>query len=151
MTILNEYRTHRRFCADAISTACYISNRIFLCSILNLTPYELRFGRKSFIPHLRLFRCRCFVLKCGNIDKFESCSSDSILLGYNPHDRSYRLFNFETNTVVELYDMTFDETSSFLCDVFKCADDKKKEENIFIDKDLQGFNSDEDGLCNSEL
>jgi transposase InsO family protein len=29
-TMLDEHRTPKRFCADAISTACYISNRIFL-------------------------------------------------------------------------------------------------------------------------
>jgi hypothetical protein len=144
MTILNEYRTHRRFWADAISTACYISNRIFLCSILNLTPYELRFGRKSFIPHLRLFRCRCFVLKYGNIDKFEYCSSDSILLGYNPHDRSYRVFNFETNTVVESYDVTFDEIASYPQDVFECAGGKEMEESIFVNEELYDFDGDED-------
>jgi transposase InsO family protein len=40
-TMLDEHRTPRRFWADAISTACYISNRIFLCSILHLTPFEL--------------------------------------------------------------------------------------------------------------
>jgi transposase InsO family protein len=42
--MLDEHRTPRRFWADAISTSCYISNRIFLCSILHLTPFELRFG-----------------------------------------------------------------------------------------------------------
>jgi hypothetical protein len=36
--MLNEHRTPRRIWADAISTACYISNRIFLRSILHLTP-----------------------------------------------------------------------------------------------------------------
>jgi transposase InsO family protein len=38
-TMLDEHRTHRCFWADAISTACYISNRIFLRSILYLTPF----------------------------------------------------------------------------------------------------------------
>jgi transposase InsO family protein len=37
-TMLDEHRTPRSFWADAISTACYISNRIFLRSILYLTP-----------------------------------------------------------------------------------------------------------------
>jgi transposase InsO family protein len=37
-TMLDEHRTPKRFWADAISTACYISNRIFLRSILHLTP-----------------------------------------------------------------------------------------------------------------
>jgi hypothetical protein len=80
--MLDEHRTPRRFCADAISTTCYISNQIFLCSILHLTPFELRFGRKPSFSHLRPFGCKCFVLKRGNLDKFESRSSNDILLGY---------------------------------------------------------------------
>jgi transposase InsO family protein len=39
--MLDEHRTPRHFWADVISTACYISNRIFLHSILHLTPFEL--------------------------------------------------------------------------------------------------------------
>jgi transposase InsO family protein len=77
--MLDEHRTPRPFWADAISTACYISNRIFLCSILHLTPFELRFGRKSSVSHFRPFGCKCFVLKCVNLDKFESHSFDDIL------------------------------------------------------------------------
>jgi hypothetical protein len=100
-TMLDEHRTPRCFWAVAISTACYISNRIFLRSILNLTPFALHFGRKLSVSHLRPFGCKCFILKCGNLDKFECRSSDSILLGYTPHGRSYIVFNLETNTVVE--------------------------------------------------
>jgi transposase InsO family protein len=40
-TMLNEHGTPMHFWADAISTACYVSNRIFLRSILLLTPFEL--------------------------------------------------------------------------------------------------------------
>jgi hypothetical protein len=87
--MLDENRTPRRFWADAISTASYISNQIFMCSILHLTTFELWFGQKPSVSHLRPFGCKCFVLKCGNLDKFESHSSDGILLGYTPHDRSY--------------------------------------------------------------
>jgi hypothetical protein len=135
-TMLDDQRTPRRFWADALSTACYISNRIFLCSILNLTPFELHFGCKSSVSHLRPFGCKCFLLKRGNLDKFESRSSDGILLGYTPHGRSYRVFNLETNTVVESYDVTFDETAPFPHDVFECAGDKEIEESIFVYEDL---------------
>jgi hypothetical protein len=110
--MLDEHMTPRCFWADVISTACYISNRIFLCPILHLTPFELHFGHKPAISHLRPFGCKCFVLKRGSLDKFESHSSDGILLGYNPHGRSYRVFNPETDTVVESCDVTFDE-----CDI----------------------------------
>jgi hypothetical protein len=87
--MLDEHRTPRRFWADAINTACYISNQIFLCSILHLTPFELCFGCKLSVSHLRPFGCKYFVLKRDNLDKFESHSSIGILLGYTPHGRSY--------------------------------------------------------------
>jgi transposase InsO family protein len=98
--MLDEHGTPMRFWADAISTVCYVSNRIFLRSILLLTPFEHRFGRKPSVSHFGPFGCKCFVLKRGNLDKFESRSFDGILLGYTPHGRSYRVYNFETNTVV---------------------------------------------------
>jgi hypothetical protein len=143
-TILDEHRTPRRFWADDISTACYISNQIFLCSILHLTPFELCFGCKPSISHLRPFGCKCFVLKRGNFDKFESHSSDGILIGCTPHDRSYRVFNLETNNVVESCDVTFDEIAPCPHDVFQCAADKEMEDNIFVDEELQSFDHDED-------
>jgi hypothetical protein len=50
-------------------------------------------------------------LEAWNLDKFESHSSNFVFLGYTPHGRSYRVFNLETNTVVESCDVTFDETA----------------------------------------
>jgi hypothetical protein len=86
----------------------------------------------------------CFVLKHGNLDKFEFCSSDGILLGCTPHGRSYCVFNLETNTAVESYDVTFDENTPCPHDVFECAGDKEMEESIFVDERLQGVDDDED-------
>jgi hypothetical protein len=143
-TRLDEHKTPRCFWVDAIDTACYISNQIFLRLILNLTPFELRFGRKLSVSHLRPFDCKCFILKHGNLDKFESRFSNGILLGYTLHGRSYRVFNLETNTVVESCNVTFDKTAHCPRDVFECAGDKEMEESIFIDEELQGFNGEED-------
>jgi hypothetical protein len=74
----------------------------------------------------------------------ESCSSDDILLGYTPHDRSYRMFNLETNTVIKSCDVTFDETAPCPHDVFECASDKEMKKSVFVDEELQGFDGDED-------
>jgi hypothetical protein len=104
--MLDEHMTPGRFWANVTNTACYISNQIFLRSILHLTPFELCFGRKRSVSYLRPFGYKCFVLKHGNLDKFESRCSDGILLGYTLHGRSYRVFNLETNTVVESCDVT---------------------------------------------
>jgi hypothetical protein len=109
-----------------------------------LTPFEILFGCKLYVSHFRPFGCKCFVLKRGNLDKFESYSSDGILLGYTPHDRSYQVFNLETNTVVESCDVTYDETTPYPSDAFECAVDKEMEDSIFVDKELQSFDSEED-------
>jgi hypothetical protein len=109
-----------------------------------LTPFELHFGRKPSVSHFRSLGCKCFVLKCGNLDKFESRSFDGILLGYNPHGRSYRVYNFETNTIVESCDVTFDETAPCPHGVVESAGDKELEESIFVDEGLQGIDGDED-------
>jgi hypothetical protein len=98
--VLYEHRTPRCFWADAISTACYISNRIFLRSILHLTPFEFHFGRKPSVSHLWLFGCKCFVLKRGKLDKFESRSFYGIFLGYTPHGRSYRVYNLRLTSLL---------------------------------------------------
>jgi hypothetical protein len=143
-TMLDEHRTPKHFWVDAISTACYISNRIFLRSILHLTPFEIRFGRKHSVSHFRPFRCECFVLKSDNLDKFESHSFDGILLGYVPHGRSYQVYNFETKTIVESCDVTFDETAPCPHGVFKCAGGKEMDESIFVDERLHGVDGDED-------
>jgi transposase InsO family protein len=55
--MLDEHWTPRHVWAVAISTVCYISNQIFLHSILHLTSFEIRFGRKPSVSHLRAFGC----------------------------------------------------------------------------------------------
>jgi hypothetical protein len=69
------------------------------------------------------------------MDKFESHSSDGILLRYTPHGRSYGVFNLETNTMVESCDMTFDETDPCPRDVFECAGNNEME-CIFVHEEL---------------
>jgi hypothetical protein len=46
------------------------------------------------------------------------------------------VFNLEINIIVELYDVTFDETAPCLCDVFECTSDMEMEESIFVDEGL---------------
>jgi hypothetical protein len=111
---------------------------------LEFDPFELRFGCQTSVSHLRLFGCKYFILKHGNLDKFVSLSSNGIFLGYTPHGRSYRVLNLETNTIVESCNVTFDETAPYPRDVFESASDKEMEESIFIDEELQDLEGDED-------
>jgi hypothetical protein len=110
-TILDEHRTLRRYWAEAVNTACYVSNRIYLRVHKKKTCYELMHGRTPKMSHLHVFGCKCFILKKGRkLDKFEARSVDGIFFGYASHSRAYRVLNLETNQIVETCEVTFDET-----------------------------------------
>jgi hypothetical protein len=83
------------------------SRRIFIGShslppslVRRIGP-SLMHGRAPRGSHFRAFGCRCFILKKGRLDKFESRSSDGIFLGYASHSRAFRVLNLDINLVME--------------------------------------------------
>ena len=54
-TMLDEYNTSDRFWAEAINTACYAINRLYLHRIPKKTSYELLTGKKPNVSYFRVF------------------------------------------------------------------------------------------------
>jgi transposase InsO family protein len=114
--MLDEHRTPWRYWAEAVNTACHVGNWIFLRAFLNKTCYELMHRRAPRLSLFRAFGCRCFILKKGRLDKFESRSSVGIFLGYANHSRAFRVLNLDTNLVMGLRrDLRRDTTMQFIC------------------------------------
>lgn len=61
--------------------------------------------------HISVFGYKCFVLKPRNLDKFEARSTDGIFLWYPAYSRGYHVLILETNKIVEICEITFDEGS----------------------------------------
>jgi hypothetical protein len=81
-TMLAEFKSPYNFWAEAISTACHATNRLYLCKNLNKTPYEILMGQKPNIKYFRVFRCKCFYLKKGvRLSKFDSKALEGIFVG----------------------------------------------------------------------
>jgi hypothetical protein len=79
--MLFEHRTLRRFWAEAVNTACYVSNRIYLKVHNKKTCYELMHGRTPKVSHFHGLGCNSFALKKGKkLDKFKARSVDGIFL-----------------------------------------------------------------------
>ena len=58
--------------AEAINTACYASNRLFLQKFLGKTPYELLNGKKPDVSFFRVFGCKCYIYnKRQHLGKFQ--------------------------------------------------------------------------------
>jgi transposase InsO family protein len=70
-TMLGEYKTPDQFWAEAINTACYSINQLYLHRILKKTSYELLTGKKPNVSYFRVFGSKCFILvKRGRKTKF---------------------------------------------------------------------------------
>jgi hypothetical protein len=101
-TMLDEYKTPDRFWAEAINTACYSINWLYLHRILKKTLYELLTGKKPNVSYFRVFGSKCFILiKRGRSSKLAHKAVEGFLLGYDSNTR-----------LVEVsYDIVFDETN----------------------------------------
>jgi hypothetical protein len=108
-TMLDEYNTPDRFWAEAINTACYSINQLYLHQILKKTSYELLTGKKPNVSYFRVFGSKCFILiKRGRKSKFAPKVVEGFLLGYDSNTRAYRVFNKSTEVSC---DIVFDETN----------------------------------------
>jgi hypothetical protein len=111
-TMLDEYKTLDRFWAEAINTACYSINRLYLHRILKKTSYELLTGKKLNVSYFRVFGSKCFILvKRGRKSRFAPKAVEGFLLGYDSNTRAYRVFNKSTRLVEISCDIVFDETN----------------------------------------
>jgi hypothetical protein len=111
-TMLDEYKTPDQFWAEAINTACYSINRLYLHQILKKTSYELLTIKKPNVSYFRVFGSKCFILiKRGRNSKFAPKAVEGFLLGYDSNTRAYRVFNKSTGLVKVSCDIVFDETN----------------------------------------
>jgi hypothetical protein len=111
-TMLDEYKTPDRFWAEAINTACYSINQLYLHRILKKTSYELLIGKKPNVSYFIVFGSKCFIfVKRGRKSKFAPKVVEGFLLGYDSNTRAYRVFNKSIGLVEVSCDIVFDETN----------------------------------------
>jgi hypothetical protein len=78
-----------RFWAEAINTACYAINRLYLHRILKKISYELLTGKKPNVSYFRIFGSKCFILvKRGRKYKFAPKAVEGFLLVFDETNSS---------------------------------------------------------------
>ncbi|KAK2452140.1 putative mitochondrial protein [Trifolium repens] len=109
-TMMHETKLAKHFWAEAVNTACYIQNRIYIRPLLNQTTYELFKGRKPNISYFHQFGCTCYILNNKAYKrKFDAKACKGIFIGYSERSKAYRVYNSETNTVEESIHVRFDD------------------------------------------
>ncbi|GJS16133.1 putative ribonuclease H-like domain-containing protein [Tanacetum coccineum] len=96
------------FWAEAVSTACYVQNRVLLTKPHNKTPYELLIGRPPIISFMRPFGCPVTILNTlDHLGKFDGKADEGFLVGYSLNSKAFRVFSSRTRKVEENLHVTF--------------------------------------------
>nr|GEW41677.1 retrovirus-related Pol polyprotein from transposon TNT 1-94 [Tanacetum cinerariifolium] len=93
---------------EAVSTACYVLNRVLVTKPQNKTPYELITGKIPIISYIRPFGCHVTILNTiDHLGKFEKKSDEGFLDGYSLNSKAFRVYNLETRRVEENMHINF--------------------------------------------
>ncbi|GKE06418.1 putative ribonuclease H-like domain-containing protein, partial [Tanacetum coccineum] len=107
-TMLADSLLPTTFWAEAVSTACYVQNRVLVTKPHNKTPYELLLGRPSSISFMRPFECPVTILNTLDpLGKFDGKADEGFFVGYSINRKAFRVFNTRTTKVEENLHTTF--------------------------------------------
>ncbi|GJR48084.1 putative ribonuclease H-like domain-containing protein [Tanacetum coccineum] len=107
-TMLADSFLPNTFWAEAVSTACYVLNRVLVTKPHNKTPYELITGKIPIISYIRPFGCHVTILNTiDHLGKFDGKSDEGFLVGYSLQSKAFRVYNLETKRVEENLYITF--------------------------------------------
>ncbi|XP_073049481.1 uncharacterized protein [Primulina eburnea] len=108
--MLSSKNISKRFWAEALNTACHISNRVYLRSGSTMTSYEIIMGKRPNLKYFHVFGCVCYVLNDrDHLAKFDSKSDKCLFVGYSSNSRAYRVYNLRTRTTMESINVVFDD------------------------------------------
>jgi hypothetical protein len=63
------------------------------------------------VKHFRVFKRKCYIKReDGRMGKFEYHVDKGVLVGYSSTRKSYKCYNLRLNKVVEIINVTVDET-----------------------------------------
>nr|GEX15693.1 hypothetical protein [Tanacetum cinerariifolium] len=73
--------------AEAVSTVCYVQNRVLVTKPYNKTPYELLLGRTPSVGFMRPFGCPVTILNTLDpLGKFDGKADEGFFIGYSNTD-----------------------------------------------------------------
>ncbi|GJR40869.1 putative ribonuclease H-like domain-containing protein [Tanacetum coccineum] len=111
-TMLTDSFLPNTFWAEAVSTACYVLDRVLVTKPQNKTPYELITGKIPIISYIRPFGCHVTILNTiDHLGKFEGKSDEGFLVGYSLNSKAFTVYNLETKRVEENMHINFLENN----------------------------------------
>ncbi|GJS40513.1 putative ribonuclease H-like domain-containing protein [Tanacetum coccineum] len=114
-TMLADSKLPTTFWAEAVSTACYVQNRVLVVKPHNKTPYELFRGIKPAIGFMKPFGCHVTILNTlDKLGKFDGKSDEGFFVRYSLSSKAFRVYNIRTRKVQENLHVGFLENKPML-------------------------------------
>ncbi|CAH9083140.1 unnamed protein product [Cuscuta epithymum] len=113
--LLFQMNVPKQFWADAVSTSCFLINRMSSSVLDGKTPYQCLFPNKELFPiPPKIFGCTCFVRDVNpHRTKLDPKSLKCIFLGYSRVQKGYRCFCPSTGRYLISIDVSFHENTLF--------------------------------------
>lgn len=109
-TILNHMHVEKKWWAEAINTAVYVTNRIKCAGSPTKTPFELCFGTKPNLSHMQVFGAQGFgYVSKAKRHKMDKKSFRCMFLGYAHDGKRYRAWNYDSQRLEITRSMIFQE------------------------------------------
>lgn len=145
---------------ECILTVAYLINRLPSSVLSGKSPFELVYGQKPKLSHLRCFGCLCFSSILNNSDKFSSKSEKCVLIGFSTTKKAYKVYNLESKLIsytryVQFYETIFPFKMNTQFQTDKASDTTLNDLNFFNQKHIdqnpndvrRGLNTSNDDGC----
>jgi transposase InsO family protein len=130
-SMLEESKLPKDYWGEAASTAVYVLNRSLTSVLKNRTPFEVLFGIKPNVTHLKVFGAKCwFKVSDQKRNKLDNKAEEGIFLGYIS-DSIFRVFNLKNGEVIRTREIVVAE-DSFIAIENQLNDD---DEEVIVSKD----------------
>ncbi|KAL1192983.1 Retrovirus-related Pol polyprotein from transposon TNT 1-94 [Cardamine amara subsp. amara] len=101
--------------AEAVNTACYIINKVYVKKGTNMTPYELWKGKTPSVSYFHIFGCTYYILNDKDqLGKCDAKNDEGMFLGYSGTSTAFRVFNRRTHMVQKTVNVVFDDASYYI-------------------------------------
>jgi transposase InsO family protein len=97
--------------AEAVSTATYLRNRMVTSALKSgITPYQLWFGKKPNLKHIRTFGCAVYAhISDGNRRKLDRKAQKFRFIGYTETTENYKVWDEAGQRCYIRHDVIFNE------------------------------------------
>ncbi|KAJ9671119.1 hypothetical protein PVL29_027218 [Vitis rotundifolia] len=128
--LMFQMKVPKQFWADAVSTACFLINRMPTVVLKGDIPYKVIHPQKSLFPiEPRIFCCTCYVRDTRpSVTKLDPKALKCVFLGYSRLQKGYRCFSTDLNKYLVSTDVVFLEHTSFFSSPTSSASEEEDEE-----------------------